>query len=71
MKIKVNINYDDWKLIESNLTGLPNMNDELLSGLSNIASSDSFDVMLTISDKPEFMLKFDKTTNKFMEIKIY
>jgi hypothetical protein len=28
MKIKVNINYDDWKLIESNLTGLPNMNDE-------------------------------------------
>jgi len=69
MKIKVNINYDDWKLIESNLTGLPTMNDELISGLSNIASSNSFEVLLTVSDKPEFRLIYDKNTNKFTEIK--
>ncbi|RTL14090.1 MAG: hypothetical protein EKK56_02230 [Flavobacteriaceae bacterium] len=67
MKIKININYDDWKLIESNVTGLPNMNDELLAGLANIASSDSFDVLLTISGKPEFKLTYDKTANKFKE----
>jgi hypothetical protein len=46
------------------------MNDELLSGLANIASSDSFDVLLTISDKPEFKLTYDKTANKFTELKI-
>jgi hypothetical protein len=68
MKIKININYDDWKLIEGNLTGLPNMNDELLAELANIASSDSFDVLLTISGNPKFKLTYDKAANKFTEL---
>lgn len=70
MKPTIKINYDDWKTLENNSTGLPIMNDELIEAIAKLASNESIIIELTIENNTEYILKYDATLNLFTEHKI-
>lgn len=70
MKPSIKINYDDWKTLESNSTGLPIMNNELIEAIAKLASNESIVIVLTIENNPAYILKYDTSLNLFTEHKI-
>ena len=64
---KIIISYDDWNDILFQNTGLPLMEKELFDIIYKLTIRNDTKVVLTIEDKPEYVLTFDKNSNKFIK----
>jgi hypothetical protein len=64
---KIYLDYNDWYDILFGKTGLPNMQEQLLNFIRELAIRDDVRVILTHSGEQELVLKYDADIGKFSE----
>lgn len=65
--IEITISYDDWNNILIQSIGSTLKENELYEIFRKLTIHNDTKVVLTINDKPEYVLTFDKNSNKFIE----
>lgn len=64
---KIYLDYNDWHDILFGNTGLPNMQEQLLNYIGELAIRDDVRVIITRNGEQEIVLNYDPDTGKFSE----
>lgn len=64
---KIYLDYNDWHDILFGNTGLPNMQEQLLNFIGELAIRDDVRVIITPNGEQEVVLNYDPDTGKFSE----
>jgi len=65
--MRFSIDNSDWESILEGSTGIPVSAEEIIDGVKHFASLKDIKVILTENDKPVWLLKYDKTEDKFIK----
>lgn len=64
---KIYLDYNDWHDILFSNTGLPNMQEQLLIFIGELAIRNDVRVILLLNGEQELVLNYDTNTRKFSE----
>lgn len=68
--MRFSIDNSDWEAIIECSTGIPVSAEEIIVGVKHFASLKDVKVILTENEKPVWLLKYDKTEDKFIKHQI-